>query len=145
MENSSHYDAGGGFIIEKDAVRDIVKSANENFIEVIPEIPSLTHSYYLLTRHPELAEYPGNKWPSTYCPSNPGSYKLLFDVYDEYIDVIHPKMIQIGHDEWWGAPLGVCPLCRGKDYSDLYAGDVSKIHNYLASKGIKTAMWGDFY
>ena len=143
-KNSSHFDAGDGFIIEKDAVRDMVKYAEENYIEVIPEIPSLTHAYYLLTRHRDLAEYPGDRWPDTYCPSNPASYRLLFDVYDEYINIIHPKMIQIGHDEWWGAPLNVCPLCRGKDYSELYAGDIIKIHNYLAGKGIKTAMWGDF-
>ena len=40
-------------------LRDLVDFANENFIEVIPEIPSLTHAYSLLTKHPELAEYPG--------------------------------------------------------------------------------------
>ena len=144
MKNSTHYDAGDGFIIEKSDVKEMVDFAKQNFIEVIPEIPSLTHAYSLLTRHPELAEYPGDMWPDTYCPSNPASYKLMFDIYDEYIDVIHPKMIHIGHDEWWGAPLGACPLCRGKDYSELYAGDVKKIHDYLAAKGIKTAMWGDF-
>jgi hypothetical protein len=143
-KNSSHFDAGDGFIIEKNDVRDIVNYANENFIEVIPEIPSLTHGYYLLTRHPELAEYPGDMWPDTYCPSNPESYKLMFDIYDEYIEVMNPRMIHIGHDEWWGAPLGVCPLCRDKDPSELYAGDVKKIHDYLDSKGIKVAMWGDY-
>ena len=144
IKNSTHYDAGDGFIIEKNDVKHLVDFANENFIEVIPEIPSLTHAYSLLTNHPELAEYPGDKWPDTYCPSNPASYKLMFEIYDEYIDVIHPKMIHIGHDEWWGAPLDVCPRCKGKDYSGLYANDVKKIHDYLAAKGIKTAMWGDF-
>ena len=143
-KNSSHFDAGDGYIIEKNDVKNIVDFATENFLEVIPEIPSLTHGYYLLTRHPELAEYPGDIWPDTYCPSNPESYKLMFDVYDEYIDVINPKMIHIGHDEWWGAPLGVCPLCKGKDFSELFAGDINKIHDYLAAKGIKIAMWGDY-
>ncbi len=143
-KNSSHYDAGDGFIIEKEVVRDLVKCANENFLEVIPEIPSLTHAYYLLTKHPELAEYPNDTWPDTYCPSNPDSYKLMFDVYDEYLDVIKPKMVHIGHDEWWGAPIGVCPRCSGKDYSKLYAGDVIKLHDYFAKKGIKIAMWGDY-
>lgn len=143
-KNSSHFDAGDGFIIEKNEVKEIVEYANQNFIEVIPEIPSLTHGYYLLTRHPELAEYPGDKWPDTYCPSNPASYDLMFDVYDEYIEVIHPKMVHIGHDEWWGAPLGVCPLCKGKDHSELFAGDISKIHSYFSKKGIKIAMWGDY-
>ena len=142
LKNSSHYDAGDGLIIEKDDVRDIVELANQNFIEVIPEIPSLTHGYYLLTRHPELAEYPGDIWPDTYCPSNPASYDLIFDVYDEYIEVIHPKMIHIGHDEW-RMPLDVCPRCKGKDYSDLYAQDINRIHRYLSDRGIKIAMWGD--
>ncbi|MEP7106515.1 MAG: family 20 glycosylhydrolase [Ferruginibacter sp.] len=144
IKNSTHYDAGDGFIIEKNDVKEIVDFASQNFIEVIPEIPSLTHAYSLLTRHPELAEYPGDRWPDTYCPSNPASYKLMFDVYDEYIEVIHPKMIHIGHDEWWGAPLDVCPRCKGKDYSELYAQDINKIHGYLAAKGIKAAIWGDF-
>jgi hypothetical protein len=142
LKNSSHFDAGDGLIIEKDDVRDIVELANQNFIEVIPEIPSLTHGYYLLTRHPELAEYPGDIWPDTYCPSNPASYDLMFDVYDEYIDVIHPKMIHIGHDEW-RMPLDVCPRCKGKDYSDLYAQDINRIYSYLSDRGIKIAMWGD--
>jgi hypothetical protein len=143
-KNSSHYDAGDGYIIEKNDVREMVAFAGQNFLEVIPEIPSLTHGYWLLTRHPELAEYPGDKWPDTYCPSNPASYDLMFDVYDEYIDVIHPKMVQIGHDEWWGAPLGACPLCKGKDHSLLFSSDVRTIHNYFARKGIKVAMWGDY-
>jgi hypothetical protein len=143
-KNSSHYDAGDGFIIEKEAVKDLVNFANENFLEVIPEIPSLTHAYYLLTKHPELAEYPGDTWPDTYCPSNPKSYELMFGVYDEYLDVIKPKMVHIGHDEWWGAPTQLCPLCKGKDYSKLFAQDVQKLHGYFAKKGIKIAMWGDY-
>ena len=143
-KNSSHYDAGDGFIIEKNDVRNILKLADQNFIEVIPEIPSLTHGYYLLTKHPELAEYPGDRWPDTYCPSNPKSYNLMFDVYDEYIELIKPKMVHIGHDEWWGAPMDVCPLCKGKDYSILFAQDVNKIHSYFSKKGIKIAMWGDY-
>jgi len=143
-KNSSHYDAGDGYIIEKNEIKDMVEYANQNYIEVIPEIPSLTHGYYLLTRHPELAEYPGDMWPDTYCPSNPASYELMFDVYDEYIEVMNPKMVHIGHDEWWGAPMGVCPLCKGKDHSQLFADDVTKIHGYFAKKGIKIAMWGDY-
>ncbi len=141
-KNSSHLDAGDGFIVEKEDIRDIVELAGENFIEVIPEIPSLTHGYYLLTRHPELAEYPGDTWPDTYCPSNPASYELMFDIYDEYIEVMHPKMIHIGHDEW-RMPLGVCPLCKDRDYAALFSGDVNKIYDYMTARGIKVAMWGD--
>ncbi|MBR9999896.1 MAG: beta-N-acetylhexosaminidase [Cyclobacteriaceae bacterium] len=142
--NSGHQDAGDGFILEQDDVKKIVEFAGENFIEVIPEIPSLTHGFYLLTRHPELAEYEADIWPDTYCPSNPATYDLMFDVLDEYIDVMNPKMIHIGHDEWRGAPLDSCRRCRGRDYSELFAEDVNKLHSYLQKKNIKVAMWGDF-
>ena len=141
-QDSAHHDAGDGGVLEKQDVRDLVRFANQHFIEVIPEIPSLTHSYYLLTRHRELAEIQNAEWPDTYCPSNPKSYELLFDVFDEYIEVINPKMIHIGHDEW-RMPVDVCPLCTGKDYSELFAQDVNKIYDYLTKKGIKVAMWGD--
>jgi len=143
MENATHYDAGDGFIIEKEAVRNLIKSAHENFLEVIPEMPSFTHSYYLLANHHELAEDPQQKWPDTYCPSNSKTYDLLFDIYDEYLEVLKPKMVQIGHDEWW-SPLDVCPLCRGKDYSELFAKDVNKLHDYFSKRGIKIGMWGDY-
>jgi hypothetical protein len=142
-QNATHHDAGDGFIIEKEAVRNLVKFAHENFLEVIPEMPSYTHSYYLLANHHELAEDSQQQWPDTYCPSNPETYKLLFDVYDEYLEVLQPKMVQIGHDEFW-SPLDVCPLCREKDYSELFAKDVNKLHDYFSKREIKIGMWGDY-
>jgi hypothetical protein len=63
-------------------------------------------------------------------------------VLDEYINVIHPSMIHIGHDEW-RMEKDVCELCRGKDYNELYAMDLNKIHSYLSKQGIQTAIWGD--
>jgi len=60
----------------------------------------------------------------------------MFDVYDEYLDVIHPKMFHIGHDEWWEPRLARA-LSAMEDYSMLYAGDIIKIHNYFAKKGLR--------
>lgn len=105
-------------------------------------MPSLTHSYYLLAGHKELAENMSYEYPDTYCPLKPEIYKIYFDVLDEYIEVIHPSVIHVGHDEW-RIEKDVCLLCRGKDYGELYAMDINKIHGYLAKKGIKTAIWGD--
>jgi len=142
IQDSAHYDAGDSGLLEKAELAEIVNYAKSLNIEVIPEIASLTHSYYLLARHRDLAEVPPAAWPDTYCPLNPDSYKLLFDVLDEYIEVIKPKMVHIGHDEW-RMPINFCPNCKDKDHGDLYIEDVNKIHTYLASKGIKVAMWGD--
>lgn len=140
--DSTHYDVADGGVLEKSEVADLVHWARQYHLHVIPELPSLTHSYYLLTRHPELAEMQGAEWPDAYCPSNPKSYDLLFDVLDEYIDVIHPKMIHVGHDEW-RITVGACPRCRGRDVRELFADDLRKIHDHLAQKGVRTVIWGD--
>jgi len=142
FQNSSHQDNGDGEILEKDEVSDLVNYMRRFNIEVIPELPSLTHAYYLLAGHKELAENLNQEYPDTYCPLKPEIYKIYFDVLDEYIDVIHPSMIHVGHDEW-RVEKDICLLCKGKDYGELYANDLNKIHNYLAKKGIKIAIWGD--
>ncbi len=140
--NSSHQDTADGGFLEKEEVADLARYVRQFHIEFVPELPSFTHSYYLLSAHPELSEVPGERWPDTYCPSNPESYKLLFDVYDEYIDLLKPRMVHAGHDELF-QPVGLCPRCRGKDIRELYGEDVRKIHDYLAAKGVRMAMWGD--
>jgi hypothetical protein len=142
FQNSAHHDAADGQILEKEEVANLVEYIRKFHIEVIPEIPSLTHSYYLLNRHRELAEIKDAEWPDTYCPSDPESYKLVFDVLDEYIDVLRPEMIHLGKDEW-RMPVEVCPLCKGKDYRELFVRDIQNIYNHLSKKGIKVAMWGD--
>jgi hypothetical protein len=142
FQDSANADTADGGVLEKEEVADLVRYAGQHHIEVIPEMPSLTHSYYLLTRHRELAEITDAEWPDTYCPLAPGVYSLLFDVLDEYIGVMNPKIVHIGHDEW-RMPWGVCPRCKGRDPRELFAQDVNKIHAYLSQKNIRTAMYGD--
>jgi Glycosyl hydrolase family 20, domain 2/Glycosyl hydrolase family 20, catalytic domain len=141
-QNSSHQDVADGAFLEKEEVADLARWISRYHIELVPQIPSFTHSYYLLTEHKDLAAVPENKWPDIYCPSNPKSYSLVFEVYDEYIEVLKPKMVHIGHDELF-LPVGASPKCDDADIGELYGQDVKKIHDHLASKGVKTALWGD--
>ena len=141
-QNSTHQDTADGGFLEKEEVADLARWVRQYHIELVPELPSFTHSYYLLSEHRDLAEVPGERWPDTYCPSNPESYKLLFDVYDEYIEVLHPRMLHAGHDELY-QPVGLCPRCKSKDIRESYGEDVRRIHDYLQSKGIRLAIWGD--
>ena len=131
-----------GGVLEKEEVAEMVRYARQHHVDVIPEISTLTHTYYLLTRHRELAEIQAAEWPDTYCPSEPASYKLAFDVMDEYIDVMKPRMVHIGHDEW-RMPWGICPRCRRKDPTVLFAQDVNKIYSHLKRRNVEVAMWGD--
>lgn len=142
-QNSSHQGCGDGGFVEKDEVANLVEWCRQHQIEVIPAIPSLTHSFYLLTKHKELSSVPGDKWPDTYCTSNPKTYKLLFEVMDEFLEVMKPKMVHSGHDEWF-APFGLCPCCKSKNPGEVYGHDLIKIHEYLANKDIGMAIWGDY-
>ncbi len=142
--DSSHHDTADGGVLEKSDVADLVAYAREHHIEVVPEIPTLTHSYYLLTRHRELAEIQDAEWPDTYCPADPRSYDLVFGVIDEFIEVMKPRMINIGHDEW-RMPTGLCERCKDIDVRDLLVKDITKIHGHLASQGVRTALWGDHF
>jgi hypothetical protein len=140
-KNAIHFSLGGGSYITQEETRELVQYAKDHYIDVIPYVQSLSHSYYLLWNHRELAENQDDPYPDHYCPSNPASYDLLFDVIDEVIDVFEPQWLHIGHDEAY--TFGLCDRCKDKDPVDLYAGDVVKIHDYLATRGIKTMMWAD--
>ncbi|MGA3082945.1 MAG: glycoside hydrolase family 20 zincin-like fold domain-containing protein [Terracidiphilus sp.] len=141
-QNSSHQDVADGGFLEKEEVADLARWVRRHHIELVPVLPSFTHSYYLLTDHRDLAAVPEDKWPDIYCPVNPKSYSLVFEVYDEFIDVLKPGSVHIGHDELF-LPVDVSPQCSDKDIGELFGEDVNKIHSYLASRGIKTQLWGD--
>ncbi|MDI6829495.1 MAG: family 20 glycosylhydrolase, partial [Armatimonadota bacterium] len=89
-----------------------------------------------------LAEDPEH--PYGYCPSNPESYKFIFDIYVEAIEIFKPKVFHIGHDEI--KMRGRFPrdeLCSRKTVSQLFIEDVKKLHAYLSERGIRTMLWGD--
>jgi hypothetical protein len=141
-QNSSHQDVADGSFLEKEEVADLAQWVSRHHIELVPVLPSFTHSYYLLTEHRDLAAAPQDEWPDIYCPVNPKSYSLVFEVYDEFIEVLKPRSVHIGHDELF-LPVDVSPQCGDRDIGELFGEDVNKIHHYLASKGIKTQLWGD--
>jgi hypothetical protein len=140
---SLHVGVGGGAYIEKSDVRDLAAWADDYGLEIVPEIQSLSHTYYIASARRDLAEDPDMRWPDSYCPSNPESYAVLFDLMDEIIDVLHPKRVHIGHDEWRAGAF--CSRCRGKDTGQLYADDVLKIQAHLEAKGLETWLWGDHF
>ena len=140
-KNSIHFENGGGRWLTQDTVRTLVKYCKDRGMEVIPECPTLSHSDYLLMPHPELAERSDDAWPDAYCPSNPDTYQLVFEVLEEVLGVFEPKIVHIGHDEYYS--IGVCPRCRGKAAENIYADDVTKIHDWLAERGVRTMLWAE--
>ena len=140
-KDSIHIENGGGKFLSQETVKEICAYARSRGLEPIPEVPSLSHADYLIAGRAELAERPEDPYPDTYCPQNPKCYEILFDVMDEVIEVFKPRVMHIGHDEWYVG--GSCPLCKGKKTAELYAEDIKKIHKYLADRNIRTMMWGE--
>ena len=140
-KNSIHTDNGEGEILTQDQVRELIAYCRERGLEVYPEVPLLSHSDYICLAHPELREREEDPYPDTYCPSNPDTYRIVFDILEEVIEVFRPKIVNIGHDEYY--TMCLCPRCREKKPEEVYAADIIKIHDFLAERGIRTMMWGD--
>lgn len=140
-KNSIHFENGGGLWLKQETVRTLVDYARARGLEVIPECPTLSHADYLLMPHMELAERDNDDFPDVYCPSNPDTYKLVFDVLEEVISVFQPKIMHIGHDEYYS--IGICPRCKGKAAEDIYADDILKIYSFLKERGIRTMLWAE--
>jgi len=141
FKDSTHVELAGGSYLSQDEVRKIAGWCADNCVEIMPEVQSLSHSYYLVLAHPELAEVAQDPWPDNYCPSNPKSYELFFDVLQEVIEVLHPRIISIGHDEAY--LFNFCNRCKGRDAAEIYATDITKARDFLAERGVRTAIWGD--
>lgn len=153
-----HNGIAEGKPITKALLKEYIAYIRSFGIDVIPEVQSLAHVQYLTIAFPEIAEIdeskevsvdtsiedmlPSQFYKHDYCPSNPRSYEILFDVIDEIIEVFEPReFVHMGHDEVRN--IGVCPLCKKKTPAQLFAEDVNKIYDYLASKGLRMMMWAD--
>ncbi|MBE6610132.1 MAG: hypothetical protein E7634_05655 [Ruminococcaceae bacterium] len=154
-----HAGIAGGKPVEKAVVKDYVEYIKSFGIDVIPEVQSLGHVQFMTHVYPEIAEIDEEKqkelvdtreedapppkfYPHCFCTSNELSYKLLFDLLDEIIEVFEPKeYVHMGHDEVYD--IGVCPKCKGKDPAQLFADDINKLHSYLAARGLKMMIWSD--
>ncbi|MBE6625602.1 MAG: hypothetical protein E7628_00255 [Ruminococcaceae bacterium] len=140
-KDSTHVEISGGGLISKADLRRIVDHCRLLGLNLVPELQSLSHAYYLTLAHPEIAERPHERWPDHYCPSNDKSYKLYFEVAEEILEVIEPTHVHIGHDEV--RVLGECPLCRKKSGHELLAGDINRLYDFYNARGIKIMMWGE--
>jgi hypothetical protein len=149
----------GGELLEKDEVRDFIEYARSYGFEIIPEVQSFGHVEYITYAHPEIAEVeegsedkkvdtrsadqpPSKFYHHSYCPSKEKSYEIIFDIIDEIVEVVKPeRYVHMGHDEIY--EIGLCPLCKGKDHSELYAKHVNRMHDYLEKKGLGMMIWSD--
>ena len=131
----------------KAQLRELVDYAKLRRFEVIPQFASFSHYEFVLEKHPELAENTpqseGRVRLANYCPSNPDTYKLTFDLMQEVVDVFQPRYFHIGHDESCYGEMCVCDRCKGRNPWDVWAADINKLDAWIRERGMRTCMWGD--
>jgi len=136
-----HAEIGNWSYISKAEARELIDWCRKHHIMLAPEIQSLSHCAYLLAAHPEIAEDPTLDSPHTFCPGNPKSYEILFDISQELYELFQPEMVSIGHDEW-GVKC-VCEKCKDRPAWELFAEDVLRTHEFWKERGVRVIMWGD--
>lgn len=141
----SHPEINVPWGMSKEEVRAILAEARRYDIEVIPLVELLGHVGWMFQngQHLDLAEDPAARY--AYCPSNPATYRLVFDILGEALELFgHPRYFHIGHDEFThrGKFAQEGP-CKGKSVTELFAQDTIRLHDYLAAHRARTMMWGD--
>ena len=144
------------YVLSETVAREIAAECRRLSIDLIPEINCLGHqswenkTFAMLKAYPELDEtpglYPGNKgiYCRSLCSSNEKVYTILFGLIDEITEVFSVKKIHVGLDEVFLIGEDACPLCRGKDKAELFAGTVNRLYDHCVKKrGLTMYMWGD--
>ncbi|MDP9041772.1 MAG: family 20 glycosylhydrolase, partial [Bacteroidota bacterium] len=157
----THPELTDSFALSKADVKKIVSVCRKNNIRVIPQINLLGHQSWanrtgkLLKVYPQFDETPDIQmpviyvWPNadnlycrSYCPLYPGLHQILFAVIDELCDAFESNAFHAGMDEVFFIGYDKCPRCGGRDKAELFAGEVSTIHDHLVQKGREMWIWG---
>ena len=130
-------------------LRKEVAFCRTHFMEPIPLVESLGHCGWMFVnnQHHELAE--DITKPNSYDVSDPASYRLLFDIYRETLNLFHPKYFHIGHDE-----VAIPGFTGFGTYPDrpenvkigltkLFINDTDKIDRWLTVRHVRPMMWAD--
>lgn len=149
LRYESHPEIASDTAPDKDQLAELVRYAKSRHFEVIPQLATFAHFGYALTKEPykSLAESPettlGRRSLFNYCPSNPATYDLVFDLMAEVTEVFQPRYFHIGHDEASFDDIGVCPRCKDAEPWVLWAEDIRKLDAWVKERGMRTILWGD--
>ncbi len=133
------------FCMSKLDLRKEVEYSRLHFMEPIPLIETLGHAEWMFMngQNRQWAEET-NGDPHEYSPTAPGIYDFVHKIYDEAIDIFHPRIFHIGHDEInINGKYPVRPADIQIGTTRIFNDDVSTISSWLAKKGIRTMLWGD--
>lgn len=148
----------GGFYTRED-IKEIVKYAEERFINIVPEIEMPGHCISALASYPQysctgefLTVPPGSIWGDRkiYCAGNDETFEFLTNILAEVIELFPGKYIHIGGDEAKKDVWKVCKKCQKRikeeglqDVDELQGYFINRIEKFINSKGKTLIGWDE--
>jgi hypothetical protein len=130
--------------IDTSQLKELVKLCRENYIEPIPLINCLGHAQWAFGNgaNKDFEEWPG--YTREIAANNPKTINYLKDIFNETIDIFHPKYFHIGHDEVSRGPNPENAFNTStQTISEWLAQSVNRWDDWFGKKNIKLMMWGD--
>ncbi|MDD4818002.1 MAG: glycoside hydrolase family 20 zincin-like fold domain-containing protein [Victivallaceae bacterium] len=126
---------------------ELLKVADDNFIEAAPLIQTLGHTPWLFFggKNLDLCEDPD--YPYAFFTSNPRLYPLLEELFAEVTDTFnHPRYFHIGADETFlFGRFPNRPESVEKGSKQIIGDFVLWCHDYFTRRGITMMMWQDIF
>ncbi len=152
----SHPEFAQRHAYDPKAMDRIVKVAARNKMDVMPVVPALGHTAYLLKnpKYNHLGEKRETKdnvglpvLSGQICPSLEESYEVLGDLFKDIAPFCSSGYLHVSLDE--SLELGICSLC-GKRAEDtgrgrIYLEHLVRLREIVAGLGLRMAVWGDMF
>jgi hexosaminidase len=158
----------GGFYSQED-IKDIVKYAQERFVNILPEVDVPGHSMAAIVSYPDLSCTPGSDkyqvisgetfmdWPgpvarqdNTLCPANEKVYTFLDSVFTEIARLFPFPYIHVGGDEcaknFWEQSDAIKQLMTRenlKTMEEVQSYFEKRVEKIVESKGKKLIGWDE--
>ncbi|CAI2765715.1 family 20 glycosylhydrolase [Flavobacterium collinsii] len=130
-----------GFYTQEE-IKDVVKFAEEHYVNVIPEIEMPGHATAAVTAYPHLSCFPDRSYKvieywgvfeDIFCAGKEETFTFLEDVLTEVMALFPSKYIHIGGDECPKARWKECPNCQ-KRIKDLGLKNEHELQSYLTTR-----------
>ncbi|SHG65786.1 family 20 glycosylhydrolase [Flavobacterium defluvii] len=131
----------GGFYTQEE-IKDVVKFAEDHYVNIIPEIEMPGHATAAVTAYPNLSCFPDRNYKvveswgvfeDIFCAGKEETFTFLEDVLTEVMALFPSKYIHIGGDECPKARWKECPNCQ-KRIKDLSLKNEHELQSYLTTR-----------
>lgn len=148
----------GGFYTQEE-IKEVVKFAEDNYVNVIPEIEMPGHASAAVTAYPNLACFPDRNYKvveswgvfeDVFCAGKEETFTFLEDVLTEVMALFPSKNIHVGGDECPKTRWKICPNCQKrikdlglKDEHELQSYFIKRIEKFLNANGRQIFGWDE--